>query len=678
MSRDKAPLTVGVLPSVRNVALAPTPDFTGRVDELDKLRQLFDARATGTAIVAIHGLGGVGKTQLALRYARSCAADYDVVWWLRAEQPATLATDFADLAAELRLPGRGEPDQRAAIEAVKHWLARSARWLLVFDSVHEPRDLDPYLVPGAPGQVLITSRHASWPGIAKLHLRELRREDSVSLLLSRSGVRDRTTKDHTAAAGSLAEALGDLPLALAQAAAFMEEHAIGVDEYLALFRERQEELMRRGAESGTAPTVATTWDIAFRQLSARAPAAAEMLALCAFLAPDDIPRDGLREGDRVCPPALAAALRDPIALGDQVAALRRYSLIDAQDDALVVHRLVQSVVRERLSDDERRAWAERAVWLVSQAFPQDLEDPAVWPKCKRWLPHARVVAERAGAAGVAQEAIEGLYHRAAKYSRYAGAFAEARELFHRAIALAVPIGGAESHEVGTLYRGLARTLEREGSFAEARRLAEGALAIHIASVGPEHESVARDHHCLMTICRQLGEGAEVDRHLLRMIAIYEKIYGEDAPQLIVLLNDRGFILRERGDLEGARELLERALRIGEATLGRDDPDVATFHSNLATVLEQQGDFEGARRHAERALEIGEKCYGPDHYAVAIRRNNLGVLLMSMGELASARAELERAVAIGRRVFPAGHRRLARFESNLKRVESELSGKRSRR
>jgi tetratricopeptide (TPR) repeat protein len=669
VSQDKAQ----ALPGVRNVALAPTPDFTGRIDELDKLRQLFDAKVTGTAIVAIHGLGGVGKTQLALRYAKSYAADYDVIWWLRAEQPATLAADFADLASALRLQGRGEPDQRAAIEAVKQWLARNARWILVFDSVRDPRDLDPYLVPGAPGQVLITSRHAAWVGIPRLHLRELRREDAVRLLLSRSGVRDRMRQDQTRAADQLAEALGDLPLALAQAAAFMEEHAIGVEQYLGLFRERRQELMRRGAASETAPTVATTWDIAFRELSARAPAAAELLALCAFLAPDDIPRAALRDGDGSCPPALAAALRDPIALGDAIAALRRYSLIDVQDDALSVHRLVQAAVRERLSDEERRAWAERAAWLVDQIFPTDIDDPAVWATCKRWLPHARTVAEHASAAGVARPFIEQLYARAAKFRRLSGAFPEAEELYKRAIKLA----GDDENKLAGLYRGLALTLVLGGlgDPKEARRLAERALAIDLARFGPDDEVVARDHRCLIQVCRVLGDRAAVSAHLERVIAINEKLYGPDDPSLIALLNDRGFLLREEHKLAEARAMLERALAIGEAARGPDDPFVAAIHDNLAGVLDEQRDFPGARRHAERSVAIGEKIYGPDHYAVAIRRNNLGVLLKSMGDLEGARAELERAVQIGRRALPPGHRRLAKFENNLAVINAEIAAKR---
>ena len=663
------------LPAVWNLPFGRSPSFTGRVEELDRLRQVFRGAGPGATFQALHGLGGIGKTQLAVEYAYRFAADYDAVWWVRAEEPATLSADFADLALALRLPGRNEADQRVSIEAVRQWLARNGRWLVVFDSVREPRDVAPYLTPAGSGHVLVTSRHASWRGVAMpLWVRGLKRGDAVALLLSRSGSGDHAHGADAAPALALAEALGDLPLALAQAGAYVEETGTTLAAYLELFRARQQALLRRGAEGETAPTVATTWDIAFRDVQSRSPAAAELLALCAFLAPDDIPRDGLREGGSRCPPALMAALRDPFALDDAVAALRRYSLIDVQEEGLGVHRLVQAVVRERLPEDERQAWAERAVWLVNQVFPTDLDDPGVWSTCKRWLPHVLVVSERAAEVGLADETMAQLFTRAAKYNRMSGALTEARQLYQRAIGFALPIYGREHHELAALYRGLALTLVIGdfGDSSEPRQFAERALEIDLARLGPESETVARDHNCLVRVFRRLGDLKAASAHLERALDIYEKIYGEDHPKLISMLNDQGFLLRELKDLERARPLLERALKIGESAYGVDDADVATFHSNLATILDELGDFASARQHAVRALEIGEKRYGPDHYVVAIRRNNLGILLRSMRDLEGARDQFERALKIGRTALPPGHHRTAKFENNLKKVVDEIA------
>lgn len=668
--------TAQKLPVVWNVPFARNRSFTGREDELDRLHSLFASNTPGAAFQALSGLGGVGKTQLALEYAYLFASSYDVVWWLRAEEPATLAADFADLAMALRLPGRNESDQRVSIEIVKQWLSRSGRWLLIFDSVREPRDVAPYLTPAGTGHVLVTSRHAAWRGVATpLPMRGLKRDDAIAFLLSRTGSADTDPTAQDEPAAQLAEALGDLPLALAQAGAYIEESGTTIAAYLDLFQRRQEELLRRGAGSESAPTVATTWDIAIRDARSRSPAAAELLNLCAFLAPDDIPRDALGEGADRFPPVLAATVKDPLALGDAVAALRRYSLIEVLEDGISVHRLVQAVVRERLPDDERKAWVERAASLVNQVFPTDLDDPAVRSLGKRWLPHVRAVAERAGAAGVAQETIAQVLYRAAKLSRKSGAYKDSRELFLRALGIATAIYGPDHAKVAAILSGLALALVLGdlGDPAEARRYAERALAIDEARLGTVDMAVARDLNNLAHVSWRFGELDKARAYVERAIKIHEEIRGADDPELIRRLNNRGFLLREMRDLEGARQLLERALALGESRLGPDDPDVATFHSNLAAVLEELGEYPAAREHLERALSIGEAFYGPDHYAVAIRRNNLGVLLRTMGDLRSAREQLERAVEIGRKALGPDHRRVLKFERNLDAVIAAQRG-----
>src|SRR5262249_32461562 len=206
-------------------------NFTGRADDLERLHQSFVRRMPHTPIQAIHGLGGIGKTQLALEYAYRFASEYDVVWWLRAEEPTTLAAAITDLAIALRLPGRDEPDRRAAVTAVKQWLGAHGRWLLVFDSAREPQDVTDCLPRDVGGHVLVTSRHAAW-GLAALPLplRPMLRSDSVALLLAPG-----SDPDQEAPARELAAALGDLPLALAQARAYIDEAGTTVSEYLARF-----------------------------------------------------------------------------------------------------------------------------------------------------------------------------------------------------------------------------------------------------------------------------------------------------------------------------------------------------------------------------------------------------------------------------------------------------------
>ncbi len=732
MSLEKAP----DLPRHWNVPYPRSPLFTGRADDFDRLKQHFARRMPHTPVQAIHGLGGIGKTQLALEYAYRYAGEYSVVWWLRAEDPATLAADLADLAVELRLPGSVEPDQRAAIGAVKHWLAHNDRWLLVFDSARDPRDVADYIPSPVTGHILITSRFSSWGAVAwPLQLRGLVPSDSVALLLKRTGAEHGLSlspptlpgdppfplvqPEAVAAARDLATELGHLPLALAQAAGYIEGAGIGIAEYLARFRERRMELMKRGAQGDTAPTVATTWDIAFRDVSARSPAAGELLDLCAFLGPDDIARDALNREAARFPPALSSAVGDPLALDDAIQALRRYSLIDAHDDVLSVHRLVQVAVRDRLAEAGRRRWAEVAVAFVSAIFPHEPDDPAERALCRRWLPHARAVLENARAADVPPlETEESLLRHAAKYQHVLGFDRPARDMLERAVSIAEAIHGPDHPHVAMALTGLgtammnlrdlsgaegaarralaidmanhgaaspvvatdainlAAVLRQGNMLADARVLAERALAIDEA-FGLESEAVARDANNLGAILRDLGDLPGARRCFERAIAIDARRGTHD---LARRLNNLAAVLREMRHLEEARDLAERALAMGQETYGPEDPDVATFHSNLAFVLHElglerqdRGRIEEARDHLKLALRIGESTYGEDHYAVAIRHNNLGLILNDLRDFSGALLQLDRAVEIAKKALGPEHRRVKKLERNRDAVRKRLTG-----
>jgi len=236
-------------------------NFTGRRDLLDSLRaELTSGQATD--LTAISGMGGVGKTQLALEYAYHYASQYEAVFWVPSEEPATLAAVFAGLAQLLDLPERDEPEQAVAIEAVLRWLNTYPDWLLVFDNVPGPDSLKEYLPQGLSGHVLITSRYPSWRGVANpLPVQQFQRDESIDFLIKRTGVTDRD------AANDLAEALGDLPLALEQAGAYVEQTGGSFSQYLELFQTRYKELLDlESPPPGYEHTIATTWSISIQQL----------------------------------------------------------------------------------------------------------------------------------------------------------------------------------------------------------------------------------------------------------------------------------------------------------------------------------------------------------------------------------------------------------------------------
>jgi hypothetical protein len=348
----------GTLPSTWNVPYNRNRNFTGRVELLDGLRTALTSGKPAALTQAIHGLGGVGKTQTAVEYAYRFASNYEVVWWIRAEEATTLGADYAALAEEIGLLEKDASEQNIIVKGVRRWLGQHGGWLLVFDNAQGVADVVNYLPQGSTGHVIVTSRDPNWQGVASaLAVELMERNEAVNFLLKRTKLTDEQ------AASRLAEALGDLPLALEQAGAYIEKTGGSISHYLTLFKTHWKKLLRRGARAEA--TVATIWEISFEQVKKESPAAQDLLCLCAFLAPDEIPLQVIiSKGIQHLPGSLATAMKDPMAFDDVVASLRQYSLVKVSENRLLsVHRLVQAVGRARLKQEDMKTWAEIAVLL---------------------------------------------------------------------------------------------------------------------------------------------------------------------------------------------------------------------------------------------------------------------------------------------------------------------------
>jgi hypothetical protein len=375
----------GQLPAIWNLP-ARSPTFTGREDLLTQLGSRLGASADQDGAVAVvplalYGLGGVGKTQLALEYAYRHAADYDLAWWIPAQNPITIPTALAQLGSQLDIPETD--DQLKLARAVLRALGARRRWLLVFDNAEEPDDLAGWLPTAGGGHVLLTSRHPDWSALAQpVQVGVLPHDKATELLLRRS------PDDDAASAAELAEELGDLPLALEQAAAYLEREGTPLAAYLDAFRRRREELLSRGRAIAYQGQVDTTWQLSIDKV---APAGIELLRLCAFLAPEAIPLDLFAPQPALLPSALRAAVATDGELGvhEAAGACYRYSLVDRDRARIRVHRLVQQVVRARLAERDQRAMITIVTELLAAAFPisiEQLASPSSWPRCAELLP----------------------------------------------------------------------------------------------------------------------------------------------------------------------------------------------------------------------------------------------------------------------------------------------------
>ena len=610
-----------LLPPVWNVSHHRNPNFTGREGILSELKLALTSGEPAAWKQAAFGMGGVGKTQLAVEYIYRHKPDYKVIWWIRSEEPATMAADYASLAASLDLPEKDFQDQSETVRAVKRWLEHNSGWLLIFDNAHDPEAIRDYIPQGGAGHVIITSRNPGWGSVARLlPVKEFDRADSIEFLLRRTG------QDDQDAADALADELGDLPLALEQAGAYIEATGITLTDYQELFRSRRRELWEdESPPPDYLDTVATTWSLAMEEVSKKSPAAADLLNICAFLAPDEISPGMLGEGAEFIPEPLASTAADRLAMNRVISVLRRYSLIDASGESISVHRLVQAVVRDRMSESDAKKWVETAVRLLGAAFPFESYDVRTWDLCAYLLPHALAAAAHAEEQGVAPEETSHILNQTGGYLWVCAEFAEAKVCYERALSLAEKAYGRDHFMVAIRVNNLGCVLYDLDDLQGAKNCFECALKIDEVVYGKDHPRVAIDVNNIGMVLQDLRDlqGAKV--HFERALKIDEKAGAKDRPITGTIVNNLGRVLQDLGYLEAAKECFERALAIDEEVYGRDHPNIARDVNNLGNALQDLGDLPAAKEHYERALEIFRRFLGENHPSTVTVRNNLELL-----------------------------------------------------
>jgi len=655
----------GALPLIWNVPHLRNRNFTGREPMLAGLHTALNSGQPDSWLQALSGLGGKGKTTLAREYAYRYQADYDLVWWMHADEPASITMDYVSLAAALDLPKMDSPDQ--VVNAVKRWLGQNRKWLLIFDNAQDSDALNRFLPQGGGGHVLITSRNPNWGSVAKvLPVEVFEPAEAVDFILRR------TNQDDHSSAEVLATETGRLPLALEQAGAYIKESGIKLSDYLARFRKKRAKILKRGNPADYLDTVATTWNISFQAVRTKSPAAADLLVLCSFLAPDDIPRSMIAAGAEHFPEPLASAAADELELDFVMIELRRYSLITGDGDSFSMHQLVQAVVRSELAEDEQHKWSAASLNLLNGAFQFDKNSQKSWAVCAPLLLHALACAGYAEVHGVASEIIAEILNNAGSYQRHFADFNEAKSSFERALAIDEKALGPEHTSVATIANNLGSVLQDLGDLAGAKRCFERALAIDEKAFGPEHTSVARDVNNLGLVLKDQGDLAGAKRCFERALAIDEKAFGPEHTSVATNANNLGSVLQDLGDLAGAKRCFERALAIDEKAFGPEHTSVAIRVNNLGLVLKDQGDLAGAKRCFERALAIDEKAFGPEHTSVATIANNLGLVLQDQGDLAGAKRCYERSIRILQKFLGDDHPLTKKAKANLNALNSQKS------
>lgn len=602
-------------------------NFIGRKELLEALHSEL-SRSTATAVLpgALHGMGGIGKSQIAVEYVYRHAGEYDLIWWIPSENPAEIQTSLVALSQRLGLPVEQSVD--TAVPAVLDALGAgspSRRWLLVFDNADRPEDVRKFWPRRGEGHILVTSRNPQWIEVARaVEVDVFKRGESRQLLQRRNA--DLADDD----ADRLATVLGDLPLAIEQAAAWRAETGMTTDEYLQLFEDRRAELLESRPPVDYPVTVAAAWDIPLTRLKTEKPGALELLEVCAFFSPEPISRS-IFSGVTNVPVSeeLERTLADPIELGRAIREINRYGLakIDHRSATLQLHRLVQLVLRNKLNPDDQERARHTAHLLLANHDPKQPDSVDVWPRYAELLPHIRAVdARNCTDRWVRRMAINAINYRYA-FGDPAGALQMASEY---AAFWKEKLG--EKH-VDTLVvsRWWGRLLRAIGRFDEGRAVAERTLELMREMLGDDHEETLLTMHGVASDLRAKGDfhkARELNEFAYRSAVAR---FGEDDPDTLAAANNYALSLRLVGDLTAARDLDEQTVRLKNTVLGEDHRHTLLTLDNLSVDLRETGNYTQARDEQKNTVRRMRALLGDRHPMTLSAIKNLAIAYRKAGQ-----------------------------------------------
>jgi hypothetical protein len=647
--------------------------FTGRESLLQELHERL--RRTDVAAVlpqAIHGMGGVGKSQLAIEYVYRHQSNFDIIWWIPAEQPQQVLSALTELAQRLDLPVG--PEANTAVPAVKEALRRGApyaNWLLVFDNAEDLSTVQNSVPTGGSGKVLVTSRNADWSLTADtLEVDVFSRDESIRLLRRRDP--DVSNED----AHRLADALGDLPLAIEQAAAWRAVTGMGAGEYLSLLAENGAELLDATASPGLQPSVAAGFKVSLDRLEATNAAAMRLLEVCAYFAPEPISRDLFANaaliGSTEDADEFDQTLRDPIRLGKAIRDVQRLALarVNHRSNTIELHRLVQAVVTEQVDESRRQDVQHRGHRLLAAANPRNPEDTSHWARYQSLISHVLASGavqcrdawvrtlvfdivrylyqwgDHTGCENLARSVYEAWRGNLgedrpetlsiAKFLGFIlwvnGKYREAADLDARTLEIYSQSVAPDDEGLGDAKLQVARDLRTAGRFEESVAINREVLATNLLSFGAEWPATIYAKHDLGVALRLAGRFAEARGVDSSNLDVETEVFGATHPVTLNTHNGLTIDERECGDYNSARLRQEQLYATYVADLGEYNPATVRAARNLAVARRKAGDHRGALELSRDTERRFRERYGDEYPDTVASAMNLAVDLRQNGDL----------------------------------------------
>lgn len=600
----KRPKFPGALPNIWNVPFLRNINFTGRNGFFQVIENSLGSQTPSSGVLAIHGLSGTGKTQILVEYAYRSSAQYYLVWWIRAESPTTIFSDYCDLAKKLDLDIRGVEEPKKRIEIIRRWLETNGNWLLIFDNVKRPEEITDFIPSSATGVVLISSIYPQWGELCKDTLiPAFSREESLEY------INKRIKQNCTGESGVLAESLGDLPLALAQACAYIEAKGLQISEYNSLYQKYQTTLLDRSKTRDYPLSLVKTLEISYQEIESQSKGASDLLSLICFFAPNNIHISWLKDDPETIQEPLRSVLDDELLLDDTLEMLLNYSLIERNGVDISVHRLVQLILRNRLEEALKKQMCAIALKILSDNCRFDFSDFNNWPKVLPLLPHALTTIEIA-----------------------------------ESLTLDGELNGFLLNQLGLYFNSI-------GDYDAAAKAFKRSLESFSTDLDQEHPICVRVFTNYVLALRNLKDSVQLNPfvdELEKSLDFLIRTFGPNSTEVSPAYTALGLILTDIGgkeNLDKAKKFFFIAYDLNRDNVEENPLRVSTDLSNLATVLQKKGgtdDLIMARPLLEKALDIDRKYFGSDHPTYAVHLNNYALILQNLGRIQWQRSLFESA------------------------------------
>ncbi|MEO0375466.1 MAG: tetratricopeptide repeat protein [Cyanobacteria bacterium P01_A01_bin.17] len=649
--------------------------FTGRREILDSLEEQLQVGSIAAInqVQAISGLGGIGKTQVAVEYAYRAYhkhKDYQWVLWVSAgvnedepiDNDLILRTSFAALSKQLVLSQAQESDVDKLIIAVQHWLETHDKWLLVFDNADKPMMLKPFLPQNPKGRVLITSRAQVFDMVGVIEpipVDTMTPGDSVDFLAKRVqqtlGI---LSESERVAANDLAQELGYFPLALEQAGAFIVRKSITVEVYLNDYRQRGLALLEEGSvQTGNYPrSVLTTWLISFEDVMRESPSSIDVLTTSAFLSPDSIPYSIIQADpfliDTESEDISDENSADLVEVGTLLEPLKGYSLIavDPCRDFYSVHRLVQAVVRDRLTEAETMMWLDRAVETVIYASPKKIHFEN-WPVFNRLLLHWLQIIEHAHVTSFQSEGLARIFNHAGAFLDTQGRYQEAQTLLKEALVMQQQVLDEDNLDVANTLYNLANTNQNLGYFDDVEQLYMKSLEIRKKLLNGFHTDITTIIHDLGSLYHDQEKLIKAESLFREALELTEQADEVDQYGISIVLSSLGNCLADQGRYDEAKDCLVKSLNIKRELFKNEHPTISNGLHNLAAIYSDLEQYDEAESHYLQGLELRKKILDTDeHPTIALVICTIGNFYVKLERYDEAESLLEEAVDMGKRLL----------------------------